>query len=971
MEDIQSTSRKQVLEILLFDLDLQNLVFFCIKLADSLPWNKTQDVKTESCLGKKVKASANLPDFGLNYIIEYRTNDNVPFLYECQLCYFKTGLNNMFMHVCGSKHRLAYLRQHYPEIAQSDEVKCKGSELNKKVRQIGLTIEKKEGRKQIQVVTSVQTVRRKWQESLAEDSPLKAKVQHVDVPPSNAEKTDDKDGELTDPTQNENNVQEENEERQEEQAKPDEQVEPNNAIESSKDNNSERCETNNQTEEENKEAQISGPLSFYVKQQEFTGNPEEFTSQEELLGYLQSFEILNEDDASFILKVTQTLTNALVEYRQQAAANKMHLDAGYNGEAALEYSTEEPGPTPADIIDSDTDYSSGQSAKQFLPVNEDEPQNFGSLETAYENNITTEFLNSVRNMNAEEVTATLHKIAASNPAFRGSSSGMKIRMTKKRKRQEDFQKVKLKVGKKKPKLENATDTTFKTKAIQIPEQLKEDGVLPTQNRKLNIKDLLSQMHHYSPGVKHNALLGLKELLSQYPFVIDAHLSSIISEVAAVFTDKDSSVRGAAVHLLQFLASRIRAEQIAPFFPLVSAHLSSAMTHISEGIQEDSLKVLDVLLEAYPALLTDRSIILLKNFVELISHQQLSKRLKSRDKLSWMLSVNPNRRVTSQQWRLNVLTRLKKFLQAVVDGSSDTEDEGLQEQKDSSHSVRNPICISWKLHANNQQHIQLFESGGLRPKINSSFRLRSLTSVMDSAEKGLSSAENLKGFIEIIIPLLIECWIEASPAQSAPILGNLLESESQQLMQQVLSIIHLLWKLTKRHDETYKMELWLRMNYLVDFKHHFMRHFPYSLQDTVKHKKKDPCKRSRSKVLTRWLAGLPQQLALLGLRNPELSNQLIDIIHSAASRSNKELLQSLQATAARIYDPLEGTLVLLPAEAQRRLVQLVYFLPCLPSSLLACLSRCCIMGRMSSDLAATLIGILHMRTDMKTESADPH
>lgn len=60
------------------------------------------------------------------------------------------------------------------------------------------------------------------------------------------------------------------------------------------------------------------------------------------------------------------------------------------------------------------------------------------------------------------------------------------------------------------------------------------------------------------------------------------------------------------------------------------------------------------------------------------------------------------------------------------------------------------------------------------------------------------------------------------------------------------------------------------------------------------------------------------------------------------------------------DPLEGTLVLLPAEAQRRLVQLVYFLPCLPSSLLACLSRCCIMGRMSSDLAATLIGILHMR-----------
>lgn len=37
----------------------------------------------------------------------------------------------------------------------------------------------------------------------ADDSPSKAKVQHVDMPLSNAEKTDNKnkDGELTDPTQ--------------------------------------------------------------------------------------------------------------------------------------------------------------------------------------------------------------------------------------------------------------------------------------------------------------------------------------------------------------------------------------------------------------------------------------------------------------------------------------------------------------------------------------------------------------------------------------------------------------------------------------------------------------------------------------------------------------------------------------------------------------------------------------------------
>lgn len=120
-------------------------------------------------------------------------------------------------------------------------------------------------------------------------------------------------------------------------------------------------------------------------------------------------------------------------------------------------------------------------------------------------------------------------------------------------------------------------------------------------------------------------------------------------------------------------------------------------------------------------------------------------------------------------------------------------------------------------------------------------------------------------------------------------------------------------------------------------------------------------RYRSKVLSRWLAGLPLQLAHLGSRNPELSTQLIDIIHTAAARANKELLKSLQVTALRIYDPQEGTVVVLPAESQQLLVQLVYFLPSLPADLLSRLSRCCIMGRLSADLAAMLIGILHMRS----------
>lgn len=58
--------------------------------------------------------------------------------------------------------------------------------------------------------------------------------------------------------------------------------------------------------------------------------------------------------------------------------------------------------------------------------------------------------------------------------------------SKKKKRQDDFQKVKLKVGKTKPKADNATNTNFRSKRIHLTEQLKRDTSGPTTHRQLGI-----------------------------------------------------------------------------------------------------------------------------------------------------------------------------------------------------------------------------------------------------------------------------------------------------------------------------------------------------------------------------------------------------------------------------------------------------------------------------------------------------
>lgn len=66
--------------------------------------------------------------------------------------------------------------------------------------------------------------------------------------------------------------------------------------------------------------------------------------------------------------------------------------------------------------------------------------------------------------------------------------------SKKKKRQDDFHKVKLKVGKKKPRVDNATNTNFRTKGINLPEQLKTDTSGPTTNRHLGIN--VSVLHQW-------------------------------------------------------------------------------------------------------------------------------------------------------------------------------------------------------------------------------------------------------------------------------------------------------------------------------------------------------------------------------------------------------------------------------------------------------------------------------------------
>ncbi|XP_053116162.1 uncharacterized protein LOC128329291 isoform X2 [Hemicordylus capensis] len=230
------------------------------------------------------------PALGLQYITEYVSEESS--LYECSLCGCQSGLTNMFMHVLGIKHRLAYLKKHHPEMS---DVKGRGSNLNKRLKEVAAKVEQNEGRKQIKVTT---------------DLPIRKEDKFsVQLPDSLVTwfSEDDVGGE-----------------KKKENPKPEEKENAKKA-EASKDEVKAQCGEKNE-EQQDKDTEQQENIAF----EESYSDSEEFPSNEEFLKYLQNFEIVDEDDASFILKVYQKLTNSLVMYRHKISEKNNYSEPNPN-----------------------------------------------------------------------------------------------------------------------------------------------------------------------------------------------------------------------------------------------------------------------------------------------------------------------------------------------------------------------------------------------------------------------------------------------------------------------------------------------------------------------------------------------------------------------------------------------------------------------------------------------------------------
>ena len=344
----------------------------------------------------------------------------------------------------------------------------------------------------------------------------------------------------------------------------------------------------------------------------------------------------------------------------------------------------------------------------------------------------------------------------------------------------------------------------------------------------------------------------------HPNYLEENFGVFIQRVMEKIIDMDDKVRHSLLVLFKYIFPLVTPEKMAPFTPLVLAHLSCAMTHIQEDIQLDSLSLLGLCLQHFPALMVSNKGMLLPNFISLISQQSLAplskNKIKGGHNTSKDTHLNPRGKISSQKSKFVVLKQLLDFLKAVQDTRLDKIGKGddsvfckpdLMSTSKSGIISPEPLII---FSDSRVTQVQVYQDSSVEPCLKPVFQLsinlsspRIMSSNSTSTKvSSLSSVSDVKNFMEQIMPLLLESWMNCNPAQ---MVSGLLESHLSEIplstMTIVARIINLLFCLLRTKSQVSAQNVckngefeWLREKYLGDFKQHFIALFPFATNSAL-------------------------------------------------------------------------------------------------------------------------------------------
>ncbi|KAJ5213791.1 hypothetical protein N7449_000960 [Penicillium cf. viridicatum] len=163
---------------------------------------------------------------------------------------------------------------------------------------------------------------------------------------------------------------------------------------------------------------------------------------------------------------------------------------------------------------------------------------------------------------------------------------------RKKDKQKDFQKPKLKVGKTKAKPDNYTDTSFKSKSIVLTQQSLHLSA-PTSNATFTHN--LSLLSAKSDSQRRDSLAYLTTTISSRPVnsPLPQPVSVILPSLLPLILDGTTSVRTQLLKLLRTLPPGDVEDHVAQLLPYVRA----GMTHLAADIRSSAVEILSWMVEA--------------------------------------------------------------------------------------------------------------------------------------------------------------------------------------------------------------------------------------------------------------------------------------------------------------------------------------------------------------------------------------
>lgn len=264
------------------------------------------------------------------------------------------------------------------------------------------------------------------------------------------------------------------------------------------------------------------------------------------------------------------------------------------------------------------------------------------------------------------------------------------------------------------------------------------------------------------------------------------------------------VRRESVKVIHLALTHVSTEKIDPFFDVLSTYLRSAMTHIDNRIQEDSLLFLDVLLLCTPQLIAHDFHKIMPNFLDMIS------KLKDANQ-GRTLTVNLNSQITSVKWRVKVFHRLQQFLHKFAECNDVYKTEQLSDK-------------TQVFNIKNKNNFPLFNP------IYTSICTVSCFSSKSSQNSLSDEVEKFQSYVNTLMPLMFDIWLEVRPnVKGDKNIETVINEDAAILLQHVLEVISMLWKLVEYFNKKYPSSL-IQNSFIQKYKslftQHFVNAFPY-------------------------------------------------------------------------------------------------------------------------------------------------